>query len=208
MKKSIILAIFSYIFLISSVRFVYSSVFSNLDLSHLILAFCLFFISIIILVIEKPLNQSYKNRKIKNSFYIIIIKIILFLWIIAETGIQIYLGIKERSLFFPLNPSKSITHYIISYFAYITGAFTEELLFRYLIYQKLLRSISSKKIWIIASIILTSLLFAIYHQDLTISSSIIHFMQGIRLNILYELYPNIILVSGYHLFRNVLYFHM
>ena len=70
MKKSIILAIFSYIFLISSVRFVYSSVFSNLDLSHLILAFCLFFISIIILVIEKPFNQSYKNRKLKNSFYI------------------------------------------------------------------------------------------------------------------------------------------
>ena len=84
----------------------------------------------------------------------------------------------------------------------IIGAFTEELLFRYLIYNEIL----NKKMRKLFAILLTSLLFSFYHNNPTFLSFISRFLIGIQLNILFDIYPSIILVSGYHLFINLLVF--
>ncbi len=203
MKKNIILAFVSYLFLFIVGLGLYKYV-SNVDLAYLIFIPCCLSVSFVIIIIKKPYCEQriQKEDTLNNSRFIRIIKFSLLFWVFLTIILKIIIGIKAERFLFPWHPDKTVGHYCIFYFSYLVGALAEELLFRYLIYKEIL----SKKICKLLAIVVTSLLFSFYHNNQSVFEFIIRFVMGLQFNLLFEFYPSIVFVSGYHFLSNILVF--
>lgn len=203
MKKNICLAILLYI-LLSITVFLTNKYMKNYELQWSIIFAVEILISVLIIGIKRPFAQekTFITDKRDDSRIIKKLKIFLYAWMASVVITKLVIGILGEVLFFPWHPDESLRHYLIVYSMVIIGALAEELLFRYLIYGEIL----SKKLkkWI--AIIITSLLFALMHKNFTLFSFFNCFFMGIQLNLLFEFYPSIVLVSGYHLLTNLLTF--
>ena len=95
--------------------------------------------------------------------------------------------------------SDSLTRFnIFAFVSYCLSGFAEELLFRFLIYSKILK----KYLYKIFSIIIVSLLFAICHGQLNLTL-IPLFLMGLLYTILYEIWPNFFVIGLFHSLWNV-----
>ena len=202
MKKNFVLAISSYILVFAVILL--SKTIKSLEIFNIILILTFACVSSAILLVDKPIffQLPYIRSYEKNTILIKVIKLILFIYMVYKVISKVIVGIMGQALFFPWHPDKPITHYFIIYLMLIAGAITEELLFRYLIYQEILRKI----IWKWFAIILTSIFFSLYHYNNSLLGFLVRFFMGIQFNLLYEFYPSILLVSSYHLFLNLLVF--
>ena len=185
--KEIIITYFLGYFIVLLVCFIYSVLgFTNLD--HFINGPCSFILIVYFVVVS--IYLFYKNRRVENHFRIKEI----FPYVCFGISISVFLNM----IIFCFNKgtnSENISFWIIFISSGIIGPIYEEILFRYIFYDRLKNRFSIRK-----SIFVSSLIFGIMH--LQPIKSMYAFILGIFLSFIYERKKNIIAPILIHISAN------
>lgn len=188
MKEIIVTYILSYIIIIISAG-IYTLLGYN-DLTFFINNCCIY-----IVIIYYILTSIYLYKKNKITENKILIKLY---YPLISLGISI--AIIYNMIIFKINPpttTSTLPLFINIISSGVVGPIFEEILFRYVFYNRLKNKYSIKK-----SIIINSLIFAIIH--ISPIKIIYAFILGITLNITYENYTNIKAPILIHISANVI----
>lgn len=164
---------------------------NNNDLYINLHSILLYLVCIVFIIIFCKPVYEIKNLRVSKKRQILCSCLILFI-LIGKTFFIIY--VKNVLSLDSLQDFKSYT--FISCFL---AGFAEELLFRFLIYSKILK----KYLYKIFSIIIVSLIFALCHGQLNLTL-IPLFLMGFLYTILYEIWPNVFVIGLFHSLWNIL----
>ena len=194
MKKRLILSISLY-FLALIDSFILNYRIQNASLSYLI-AFIYYLITVALLCYYlMPFSENMNVlRSLKYRKYYDIKKIFVYAVVITTLVIKIILICKIKDLDYSFSVER-----LLACLSYAIGSIAEELLFRYTIYSKILK----EKFPVIISVIITAILFALFHGLLNMAF-FAYFAIGLIWTYLFELYPCLPLFMIYHFLWNVI----
>ncbi|MCR4735992.1 MAG: CPBP family intramembrane metalloprotease [Treponema sp.] len=194
MRKKIILSVFLYsLALIDS--FILNHRIQNSSLSYVT---ALLYYLIVVGLLEYYLRPFHENlislKSLKYGKYFKIKKIVVYTVITVTLIIKaiIYFQIEKSAH----SPSWKM---LLVYGSYAIGSVAEELLFRYTIYEKILK----EKFPAIVSVVIAAFLFAVFHGSLNMDF-FAYFVIGLIWTYLFDLYPCLPLFVTYHFIWNML----